>query len=56
MNEQVLLQQLEILLVSEESPRLDREELKKLLAYVKSLERCLADALTLARGKNKLAA
>lgn len=48
MNEQVLLQQLEIVLSSGKKCDVSATELKKIVAHVKNLERCLADALRLA--------
>jgi hypothetical protein len=53
MNEQILIQDLELLSVTNKPARLTGEELKKVLAYVKSLERCLADALSLAHGTTR---
>lgn len=57
MENQVLIQNLEVLVLDQAFPVLSRDELKKLLDYVKNLERCMADAIRLAheRTSNVLA-
>lgn len=51
MDQQLFLQSLEIVLSSGKKPDLSNQEMTNLVAHIKNLERCLADALRLAHDR-----